>query len=1007
MFDSIQFVIETKNRFREHLKRGTRALPVLVTVVVAAALGGCSAERVDRSSEDVGSTAQALSSSTPFFSPVSIPDGFLFAPNYDNGGEGVAYHDSDAVDHGTSTGSTFRTSEGVDVEGTPDFPAGGDHVGWTAPGEWQNYTVNVKAAGIYTVTASVAAPSAGARFHLAVNGSTVGSATVPQTGAWTTFQDVKMTNVRLNAGVQVLQVVEDTGGFNWRSFAFATSAPFAGSAALVPGTVLAQNYDDGGEGLAYHDADSADQGVATGCTFRASEGVDIEGTSANPSAANHVGWTAAGEWLDYTVDVLKTGQYTVTAAVAAPAAGASFRLFSGANLLGTFSVPSTGSWTQFQNVTLPNVTLTAGIQTLQVVEDSGGFNLASLVIAPKPNLLANGNFTQGLGNWITYVDSHTSAGTNITATGSQASATIVSGSNYQEWYVQLYQNGLTLLQGQNYSLSFDVNGCSGATGGRLNVVVEHDGAPYTPYLTSKTVSLPSCQASQHVSFNFLMAAPTDSQSRVTFNLGLDNLAPSNTLNLSHVVLSQSDFGNPNIVGHVATTDKLPLPGITVNLSGNQSATTTTDANGNYRFQVAPGNYAVAVSVPAGSSFAASSLALPNLAGDTIADFTCTGACGAAANIVAGKELVITDPSVTGDARASSSSAVAGAWSFRALIEQMAPVGTDPADFVEAWLNTFGTLQTVNGFNVSPRNLQALRDLWPTTANGKVDLSRPPFQLLAIVNRLDVGSQGNGEVRFVFGATGGANLPGLGMTVIFEYGLPNTDASTGAPLNRGAWAAKFHALGSVAFGAPFNSALQGLTDLVTKRNTSPNKPGGSSIDQVRSSENLMDPEFWQWRQFQLASLGSSVGLVLGMTGQTPTDAAGFGATPESQVMVSHLNTNPVLIHGGYIDVPSGVIGGASSISRFSWNFPGAAVVENARHNFAGMTCNGCHNLEAQGLQIDNFYLISPLTAGGPDGTNRLAPFIKQFEIPRRQRFLQNRLNCSGTACSAGGEVMFIQ
>jgi len=955
----------------------------------------------DGSEEQVGEATQALS--TPLFSPVAIPTGFLFAPNYDNGGEGVAYHDTDAANQGALRGSTVRTSEGVDLEGTLDFPSGGDHVAWTAPGEWLNYTVDVKNSGVFAITAEVAAPAAGASFRLVAGGVTVGTFNVPATGGWQTFQSVTVRNVRLNAGVQILQVVEDTGGFNLRSFSFATSTAFGGQPALVPGTLQAYNYDDGGEGIAYHDADAPDQGASQGCTFRTSERVDVEGNATSPAAPNNVGWTVAGEWLNYTVNVLKGGTYSVVAQVAAPTAGGAFRLFSGNATLASFAVPSTGSWTNYQTVTVNDVTLNAGIQTLQVAIDTAGFNLASLRLVPKAELLQNGNFSAGLGNWSTYVDSHTTAGTSVVAQAGKAKATILSGSNYQDWYVQLYQGGLTLLKGQSYTLSFDVNGCASTSGGRLNVVVEHDGAPFTKYLASQTVTLADCQSTKHVNFDFVPAA-TDSQSRVTFNMGLDNTAATNTLDISNVSLEQSAFSSVNIVGHVATAAKVAMPGVTVNLSGAQMASAVTDANGNFRFVVPPGNYAVATATLAGSTMAPASVNLAGLAGDITADFSCSGTCAAAPGIVAGKELVITDPSVLNDARASSLGPTAGPWSFRAMLEQFVPVGASVEDFVEAWVTTFGDNSlVVNGFAIGARDVSALRNSWPKSANGKLDLSRAPFQLMAIVNRVDVGAQGNGEARFVYGFSSG----GLGMTVIFEYGLPSTNVSNGSPLSRSDWAAQFHALGSLPFGASYNSALEGVTNLFTKRGTSPGKPGGSSINQVRTSENLMNPPIWQWRQYQLGPFGGTLALRPGLTSQTPTDAAGFQGTAESEVMISHLNTNPVLLHGGYIDVPTGVISGVSDISRFNWSFSGALVMENARHNFAGMTCNGCHTLEAQGLQLDTFYQISPLSPPGADGTGRLAPFIKQFEIPRRQMFMQNRLACSGSGCANGAEAMFIQ
>lgn len=223
------------------------------------------------------------------------------------------------------------------------------------------------------------------------------------------------------------------------------------------------------------------------------------------------------------------------------------------------------------------------------------------------------------------------------------------------------------------------------------------------------------------------------------------------------------------------------------------------------------------------------------------------------------------------------------------------------------------------------------------------------------------------------------------------------------LTRKSWASKFHALGTKTFGASYNSALQAVTDLFTKRNTSPLKPGGSSINQVRSNEIMMgfsrDP--WQLREFQLNTAGGPLALRLSTTAMTPADAV-LGSTPLTQMLLDYINGSAALIHGGYASVPAVTIGGHSN-QNFKWSF--AQVSESARHDFAGQTCNGCHSTEQQHPQTGEFlsagffYQVSPV-----DGS--LSAFMRNFEIPRRTTYMQNILTCSGSACSAGAEVLFL-
>ena len=70
-------------------------------------------------------------------------------------------------------------------------------------------------------------------------------------------------------------------------------APFPG-AHDVPGSVQAEDFDAGGEGVAYHDTEPANLGGA----YRPAEGVDIE----TAHDITDVGWIRSGEWLDYTVN---------------------------------------------------------------------------------------------------------------------------------------------------------------------------------------------------------------------------------------------------------------------------------------------------------------------------------------------------------------------------------------------------------------------------------------------------------------------------------------------------------------------------------------------------------------------------------------------------------------------------------------------------------------------------------------------------------------------------------
>jgi hypothetical protein len=303
---------------------------------------------------------------TPYSgTPIALP-GTIAAERFDNGGEGIAFHDTTPE----NTGGQFRTT-GVDIETASE---GGYNIGWIGAGEWVNYTVTVPSAGTYSVQLRVAS-SGGASFHLGFNtaSNVWQTIAVPATGGWQNWTTVTVP-VTLGAGTQQMTLLFDTGGMNFRQAvvtaaampAVPTLSPYSGTPVSVPGTIAAEKFDNGGEGIAFHDTTSGN----TGGQFRTTS-VDVETAS---EGGYDVGWIAAGEWLNYTVSVPAAGTYTVQLRVASPG-GASFHLGfnTASNVWKTVAVPATGGWQNWTTVTVP-VTLGAGTQQMTLLFDTGGMN---------------------------------------------------------------------------------------------------------------------------------------------------------------------------------------------------------------------------------------------------------------------------------------------------------------------------------------------------------------------------------------------------------------------------------------------------------------------------------------------------------------------------------------------------------------------------------------------------------------------------------------------------------
>jgi phosphatidylserine/phosphatidylglycerophosphate/cardiolipin synthase-like enzyme len=306
-------------------------------------------------------------------SPVALP-GTIQAENFDKGGSGIAYNDTTS----SNQGGQYRTTEAVDIEVTSDT-GGGYDIGWTAPGEWLNYTVNVATAGTYTIEARVAASGAGGTFHIEANGvDKTGPMTIPNTGGWQAWTTISKSNVSLSAGAQVWRLVIDStgtvvGNINYILVSSGgggpvTSTPYGGTPAPVPGTLIqAENFDEGGSGVAYADNSATNEGGK----YRTNVSVDIESTT-DVGGGYDVGWVRAGEWLKYTVDVSTAGTYDLDIRVASPNVGGTFHIeVNGVDKTGPISVPNTGGWQTWRTIRVSGgVTLNAGTQVWRVVVDT-------------------------------------------------------------------------------------------------------------------------------------------------------------------------------------------------------------------------------------------------------------------------------------------------------------------------------------------------------------------------------------------------------------------------------------------------------------------------------------------------------------------------------------------------------------------------------------------------------------------------------------------------------------
>lgn len=200
--------------------------------------------------------------------------------------------------------------------------------------------------------------------------------------------------------------------------------PYGGVAHSLPGTIETEDYDTGGEGVAYHDTTAGNSGG----DYR-SDDVDVQATG-DVDGNYNLGWTTNGEWLEYTVDI-PNGTYDINLRLASPNTGTmsvAVKLGDGSSFttLGTANVPETGNWQNWQTVSLSGVSVSNGgddkILRLELV--GGGFNF----------------------NWISFADSgstpiYTLSVTNGSGDGDYTEGTVVditadapvTGDEFDQW----------------------------------------------------------------------------------------------------------------------------------------------------------------------------------------------------------------------------------------------------------------------------------------------------------------------------------------------------------------------------------------------------------------------------------------------------------------------------------------------------------------------------------------------------------------------------------------------
>jgi hypothetical protein len=170
--------------------------------------------------------------------------------------------------------------------------------------------------------------------------------------------------------------------------------PLGGAPQKIPGKIEIENYDVGGEGVAYHDEQVTPHGQLCGvsrtdvidlnCTAQPGSPRDKNavGCVDEPAGEEYLGYISTGDWLRYTVTVAEAGSYVISGheGVAGNNVQVTFT-FTPTMKTGPVTLPATGGcaveayhvWTTHSN--LATIALQPGTYVMQIDMVNAAMNL--------------------------------------------------------------------------------------------------------------------------------------------------------------------------------------------------------------------------------------------------------------------------------------------------------------------------------------------------------------------------------------------------------------------------------------------------------------------------------------------------------------------------------------------------------------------------------------------------------------------------------------------------------
>ncbi len=174
--------------------------------------------------------------------------------------------------------------------------------------------------------------------------------------------------------------------------------PFSETIPSMPGIIQAEDFDKGGEQIAYKSADS----INSMGYYRPEEGIEIDSVGDSNYA---VFISEEGEWMEYVMFIDTASLYEVVLDVSSLEAGNTIQAqFNGANYTESLPVPQSSRKNDFTSIR-DTVYLETGVQVIRIFGESTGIWIDKIalnkVTMPEDtiNLLTNPDFELGIVGW--------------------------------------------------------------------------------------------------------------------------------------------------------------------------------------------------------------------------------------------------------------------------------------------------------------------------------------------------------------------------------------------------------------------------------------------------------------------------------------------------------------------------------------------------------------------------------------------------------------------------------